>query len=277
MKPVQAIAANIHVYARDILYDFTVLKPKNVPTSCLLAFVFWLHTGCFNVFVSHGTAAFAFWMRDRIVLAVDSKVRHMAGEPPSQGCKIRASGKFYFVASGYYKNARTGYDVWKIAESTLLKATTIPSAASALETAIAPRLAKALDDLRQSDPMGFRREFAETYLAFVVAGVDDGNPVLAGRNFHPDGVDEVQFPLPNRTDGVGYLAFGERAAVDRVFSREAKVALASSNMVNAARVFVQMEIEENPAKVGPPIAILEITSSDTRWIEQGVCRQEQDK
>jgi hypothetical protein len=41
--------------------------------------------------------------------------------------------------------------------------------------------------------------------------------------------------------------------------------------VNAAARLIQIEMERNPAAVGPPRSILEITPSSHRWVEKGLC------
>lgn len=271
MKPNYPIAADIEINSRDILNDLVVRKPKRSPAKFFLALILWFSTGCSGG-QSHGTAAFAFWTPAKIVLAADSKVNHMDGELASQTCKIRAFGKFYFAASGFYRNPSTGYDLWQFAQDELPKAMTVPKAALSLESAVSVRLNVALDEVRRNNPIGFKREFSQTYLAFVIAGIDNERLALSGRSFHPDGIERVAYPQPGRTEGIGFIEFGEHSAVDGAYTAEAFRTLLSGDLVEAARRLVLVEIEATPEKVGPPTTILEIRTSGINWVERGVCK-----
>jgi hypothetical protein len=46
-----------------------------------------------------------------------------------------------------------------------------------------------------------------------------------------------------------------------------------ANDAETARHLVEMEITARPDKVGPPISIVQINNSGARWINKGVCRQ----
>jgi hypothetical protein len=65
--------------------------------------------------------------------------------------------------------------------------------------------------------------------------------------------------------------FGEYDAInDRLQSLSPL--LNKGDFTGAARRMIEMEIEAIPARIGPPVSIIEITSANgIRWIDHGSC------
>jgi hypothetical protein len=235
-----------------------------------------------NIRPVHGTGAIAIWTPDKIVLAVDSKVRHLDGTQESSHniCKIITVGGFSLAMSGLYDNPATGYDAWELARASLGISKTIPDAASQVEKAIRPKLEAALSATKKNNPAVFEKELSDSYLAFFVAGVDSGDLRMAGRNFvrGRDSLVEVlakEYPGTNPVtpDAIGFSVFGEHKAIDSHYSDDAMARLlGSQDITKSATQLLQLEIDEEAATVGPPRAILEINKLGEKWIESGLCK-----
>jgi len=105
-----------------------------VALSVLAAFA----ASCAKIGDAHGTAAFGFWTPEAVILAADSKIVHLRGEPPESACKIRPSGRFYFLLSGFYGRPKTAFDAWKVVEESTRNAKTIDEASRLSERATLP-------------------------------------------------------------------------------------------------------------------------------------------
>jgi hypothetical protein len=224
----------------------------------------------------HGTAAFAVWQPDQIVIGTDSKIIHLDNSPADVICKIRPSGRFYFAMSGFYGKPGTDFDVWDIGERLVKTAQTVPEAATILENGLAAGLAKSLDSARLSNPGEFNKRLGKSYLAFFVAGIDSGKLILAGRDFVPTGVLKDEYPgtRPVGPGATGLSAFGERSVIDQTYTLLQQATLAAGDPIGTVRKFLQLEIDGEPATVGEPRSILAITTAGHRWEEEGLCAKE---
>lgn len=224
----------------------------------------------------HGTAALGIWTPERVVLATDSKIRHLKGEPESIGCKIRRSGRFYFAMSGFYGRPGTRFDAWKVVGEAGRRAKTVAGAVSASERVTLPQLKAALNRVRSEDPAAFAQTYRnkEVHLSVFFAGLDSGRPVLAGWQLLTNGdIRRVEHPGDRKflANDVAVSLFGEHRAIDATYPTDESMRPLLSEPISAARTLIQLEIDGDSASVGPPRSILEITKSGPSWIEPGVC------
>ncbi len=279
MERGNTITANSHVQAGNIVSDAFLGKPHS-PTPALIACIFWFLAGCSLCGqTSHGTAAIGIWTPSKIVLATDSKVRHVVAKMPDTSycaCKIINVGKFSFAVSGIYDDPSVGYDAWKLAREELGKAKTVSEAAVAVEKAIRPQLEKAVSRLMKNNPS----VLSKSYLAFAIAGDDSDSLNLAIRDFVPGthtALTDVlveDYPGAKRVgaDSIGLSIFGERDAIDRRYPDSALAKLLRSQDITLSAIqLVQLEIESNSSTVGPPRTVLEVSKSGRKWIERGLC------
>lgn len=221
---------------------------------------------------AHGTAAIMIWSPERVVLATDSKITHLKGEPPSQACKIRPVGKFFFAASGFYGRPGSDFDAWSAIAFAVRNAKTVPEAAAISEKEILGRIKAVLERVESEDPVAYARAFRESLFAVFFVGVDSGRPVAAGWSLLRNGeILRQEYPGDKKVlpDSRGFITFGEHGATDtltpgRIFSL-------LDNPVSGASRILQLEIDYLPSKVGPPISILEVTPAGHRWVEKGEC------
>jgi len=274
MKPRCSVTTKVHLESTDVLNDSSAGRPRIAPATILVACIFGFLIGSPAYGQAHGTAAIAIWQPDRIVIATDSKVIHLNGEPPDTICKVRRSGRFFFPISGFYGRTGSDFDVWDIATRSVKTAHTVPDAAAILEHRIAAGLPKALESARLSNPDELKKKLSESYLAFFVAGIDAGKPVMAGRNFGSRGVLKREYPGTNPVvaGATGLAVFGDRNVIDRMYTPQRQVTLAAGDPIGTARSFVQLEIDGESAAVGGPRSILVIAKNGHRWEEHGLCK-----
>ena len=106
------------------------------------------------------------------------------------------------------------------------------------------------------------------------AGIDSARPVLAGWELlNTEEVLRDEYPGNRRVSpgAVGFNTFGEHPAIDAVYSGQSLVRLLKDPL-SAARILLQLEIDREPVKVGPPRSILEINRAGHTWIEAGECK-----
>jgi hypothetical protein len=223
---------------------------------------------------SHGTAALAIWSPERAVLAADSKLSRLDGKQDSAGCKIRAAGRMFFIASGYYGRPGGDFDVWTSVRDAVREATSVRDAADVSEKQLKPVLLKKFRTLREDNKIASSEEAANaSRFSVYFAGVDEGKVVVAGWSLRPGGdVIREEYPGDHRAVAGSrqLINFGEHAATDAEIPRPALIKMLA-DPINAAARMIQIEIDREPASVGPPRSILEITPSKHRWVEKGLC------
>ena len=230
---------------------------------------------CAKIGDAHGTAAFGLWTPESVILAADSKIVHLRGEPPESACKIRSSGRFYFLLSGFYGRPKTAFDAWKVVEESARSAKTIDEASPLSERVTLPLLRDALERARTANPNEFLKHYSsgEVYFGVLFAGTDSGETKLVGWELLTSNkVLHVSRPTEEekRRGGVGITMMGEYSAVESKFSTERSMADLLRNPEIAAQTMVQVEIDGESKTVGAPISVLSISSQGARWVRPGL-------
>lgn len=232
--------------------------------------------------VDFGTTAIAIWTPGRVILAADGKVTRR-NDPATTSyamCKTRVVGSRAVTAAGFFRRPRVGYDVWPMLEAILSTSDTMRTIDARVRTEVGPPLADALADARQADPTGFARDFVFDYLGIAFAGIEDGQLGLRTAHFSHDDAGGIsysvgQYPRPADAfdaGAIGIHLMGEHSVIDREYPDARLVPLLRKDLVEAARVLVELEIQRTPEKVGPPLSVVEVTPGGPRWIVSGACR-----
>lgn len=224
-----------------------------------------------------GTAGVAVWMPDRAVIAIDSRMTLSSGDWRQRGadqCKVRAAGRFLIAIAGLHDHTPTKFNVWSLAAESASGAPSVSAAAAQVERRLEPELRTALFNIQSADLAGFDRHFGVAHLAFVIAGMDNGVPAMAARAFIPDRNAGVRvFRWEPAAGSTAMYAFGEHDAIDRAYPDYKALAsdLKSLGPVETARKMIQLEIEQEPDIVGPPVSIVQFTREGPVWIQPGLC------
>lgn len=220
---------------------------------------------------AEGTTGVAIWTPGRAVLAMDSRITLTAGDYVARGgdtCKIRAAGRFYLAIAGLHDHPATKFDAWQLAAEAVAGAHSVEEAAMLVEKRLGPELQTALFNIQASDVAGFRRHFAQAHLAIAIAGMDAGAPAMAARAFLPDA--NAALHVVRWSKPASAFVFGETKAISAVYTKPAAL-VDAVGAIEAARRLVQLEIDRAPERVGPPIAILQLTNDGANWVQGGLC------
>jgi hypothetical protein len=97
---------------------------------------------------------------------------------------------------------------------------------------------------------------------------------MAGRAFLADRNAAIQVTRWEAAPGTtSIFVFGEHTAIDAAYGHgKALIDLIGSlGPVEAARSLVQLEIDRQPERVGPPVSILRIAADGADWVDRGLC------
>lgn len=231
----------------------------------------------------HATSIVAFWTPTRIVVAADSKgsVGGRLGSRELQTCKIRAIGSHYFAATGLTNVPEVGFDLNVIFGAVSTTDRPISAIADEMAVTVRVKLFPALEFLRNKYPQNYALDFGERSggiaLAFMVFGVDDGQPRMAIRQVGAPGfpANDKSVDYPGASPlGFGAAYAGQHDAIDRFIAANADWRQ-NLSLESAARQFVGLEATRSDLgtrnTVGLPLSMLEITANGPKWIDSGPC------
>ena len=104
-----------------------------------------------------GTTAVAIWSPQRVVIAADGMVtrRNDPTTASFTACKIRVKSGVAAVAAGFYSHPATGYDIWREVALATEPERPLSAIADHIESAVRPKLARALEHSKRADPEGY--------------------------------------------------------------------------------------------------------------------------
>jgi hypothetical protein len=143
------------------------------------------------------------------------------------------------------------------------------------ETLVRDPLAHALGYIEERYPARYSRDFAgkEAHLQVVFAGLDNGLTTMHIREFLVSDPRHAQISkridYPGNTPRKGYRAvyMGKTEAINEFRTKNPN--WWRDGFVRGIQNFIRMEIDQNPADVGPPIVILLIDANGARWLSRG--------
>ena len=103
----------------------------------------------------------------------------------------------------------------------------------------------------------------------IFAGFENGKPVVATKGFvlEESGVLREDYALESNSTN-SFLLYGDQGAAERLLGDPER----PREPLALVRKLIQVQIEENPQNVGPPISILELTNHLYRWLDPGTCK-----
>jgi hypothetical protein len=207
---------------------------------------------------------------DAVVIAVDSKTTvHDRGRVQGEleTCKLTRLRDAVFVATGTTRTRRmtsnglaTTFDVRQLAMDLLNAPGSIEDRIGKFRHVLEMTLAKTFKKRRQFD-----QRSGVPVLAVAIAAADNGVPVLWHLSYTPN--DSPDQPLSLRPKS-GLCAAGckqpwtlmgqSQYLLDQISSGRLQPLLSAPNRAETARRFVEVMIEGAPARVGPPIDVVEV-------------------
>ncbi|MFZ0639106.1 MAG: hypothetical protein WA020_02985 [Candidatus Acidiferrales bacterium] len=209
-----------------------------------------------------------------VIIATDSKATYLGQAGPPTVCKIYNNRQFYFAAAGLDHDARRNFYVKNIVAQSLLPSANFDDQVARVENAVSQSLMTELNRLQREDPgtYAFTMHSSREVVSLVLAQYQDGVPHLAARGFgwiaNPAPaikIDRVTCP-GDCSDGRELVSLGEKAAAEK-FMRENTGE--DFDLPALATKLVQLEIENSPGDVGPPINEVRLNKDGVTWISNG--------
>jgi len=250
------------------------------------AAIFGVTALCMFAASADATTILALRTPEAVVLGADSMVireKIMQGDNASAGmaCKIGVAGNVFWGESGLLRSGRRNFSVDQIAASSMSTGEPLNIRVTNFEIAIVPELTAILNDLKNSNsPDWFHHKFEDqSALEIVFCAFENGIPRLYQRDFvvksdPASGIIEIHI---DRTDAPSakfpesmLAILGRHEAVAREISYNPSLGQ-QFGLAGVIRHLIETEIAAAPEEVGPPIALIEITSDGPHWISRGQC------
>ena len=204
---------------------------------------------------------------DEVVIGADSLGTFDNGKSivTRNVCKIHEHAGLVFAIAGLEVNPPTGFNAPALIAAEAEKGYPISETIRAIESVIKPQLMRELEWQQKERPEMYRRRLIdnkELPLSFVLAGLEDGSPVLYARAFKIDGT-ILRVDSPN---GEFTLWIGKSAAIERFRAQRKRRVYHSP--VEFVRVLVQLEIDDAEPTVAGPIDLVRITRGGTEWVQK---------
>lgn len=215
---------------------------------------------------------------NEVVIGADSKRKisefdpkgTLVGVTSTLACKIQKANGFYFGCSGPCGEL----DVASI----IVRASRGPASIQRKVEILVPQVEAALNNfLAHKSPNALRLYVNKpTALQLLFVGIQNRLPLILGVDFHYRKSDAAVFVEAGEiricgatSDACTHLVIGRTDAISNFSRKKGSMDyLARVQPVVGVERLIQMEIDEEPDDVGPPIDILRITKRGARWIRR---------
>jgi hypothetical protein len=212
-----------------------------------------------------------------VVVGADSMVtRGVETTSHESLCKIIQVDSFFYAFSGVIEDPDSEFSVAAMVERAAERGRTILEVANAFEAITLQPLSAFLSRMRQKHPEFFLRKYEDqSPVQAVFVGFDHHVPVMYLRSFKVRSATSGEILLsPLRRDcpgddcetGIANAFLGQHEAIDRFIADNPSIW--KIGLVDAVRKLIEMEIENDPAHVGPPIDILRLDRNGAQWIQK---------
>ena len=224
------------------------------------------------------TSIIAVRVKGQVIIGADSKRLHADDGVPFDEpvCKIGKAEGFFFAVGGVATDSETGF----IPASVIITASkmqgTIEQKVDKIEDMIKEPLIRVLDRFRQEHPLGYGQRFGTgSALQIIFFGVENGYTFVLVSDFIPTPslsapvqLNIKRYNCPGVACPTGEQIFigGYYDAIKRFLTE--KPDYWRENTVEAVRRLIELEIEDVPDNVGPPIDILRVDMNGGRWIQK---------
>jgi hypothetical protein len=283
VKPSLSIVAGIDVGIADVVNNLTHPRSlKHPKVRIISAHIKWLLLLFFiDPSICHATLILTACATDRVIVAADGLALKPGQTPSSmQICKIRQGTDSCFISiAGFPSNAEINYDLWIVARRACKGSGSIVERAKTFENNALPEVRRAWKYIKVSEPAAYAAlkkisvdgrghmdvVFAggPPYTVVIVHFIEDASGSMT--------IGDPTISVPNLTGQTAIAEVGvtEDAAGYRRYHPEV-TKLETRNFLRSV-LLGAIQLEGDPKRIGPPIAILEIRATGAKWIEQGAC------
>ena len=216
---------------------------------------------------------------NEIVIGADSKVTDAYGNDLNKrACKIRQFGNLFIAIEGLEIDRQTGFSVPDIANNALTSKAAMSTSdkVSVLMGFLVSNLLTELAHLKAHEPQTYFKkiEGGQLFLRMVVAGFENGRPLLFVRSFralqyNPGQIGVAVIPddcLDECKGAVVTRFLGESDAIEGL--PEETQDFWKAGLSDGVRKLIETEIAARSEYVGPPIDIVRISANGAQWIQR---------
>jgi hypothetical protein len=208
-----------------------------------------------------------------VVFAADSKPTYRGRQGAETVCKIYKSGRLYFAIAGIEHDTSREFFPAELIANVFSSPGSFNKHLLTSTQMIKEALKKELQRLHREDPDTYRYTIKDggDVLSIAFAGIENGVPILAVRGFQEIVKnEEIEIKIqedscPGKCNGVKIFYLGKHDAIERFI--KANTGWSGKPEVLAEKL-VNLEIEEYPNNVGPPIDVMAISPHEARWIHK---------
>lgn len=283
MKPRPPIIAYIDILAPKItdpilpayIAPLSTYYPRPYPPWLILLLALLACAPTVNGQTSHGTAVFIIRTPSEIAAASDSKTTNDDGSSASPMCKIRQFGHMFVSVNGTVKSLVTSYDMFAILTKIDSRGGSFEDKLVAFEREAKSEITDHVRRMRAEAPDLFQEVAARKSFADAnFFGLLNGRLILYNRKFlirkplsDDVNIDIERHQCPGIADcpsGFAVLDVGPAEYKERI-RKEFPGFPNLTNLMDVARRFVEMQIDDNVRGVGPPIDVLRVTKTGACW------------
>jgi hypothetical protein len=215
---------------------------------------------------------------NEVVIGADSKRKisefdpsgSLVGVTSTLACKIQKANGFYFGCSGPCGELDVASIIVGVSRG--------PASIQRKVEVLVPLVEDALNNFLTNKSPNARRLYVNkpTALQLLFVGIQNRVPLILGVDFHYRKSDASAFAAAGEirvcgatSDACTHLVIGRTDAISNFTKKKGSMDyLARVKPVVGVERLIQMEIDEEPDDVGPPIDILRITKRGDTWIRR---------
>lgn len=274
--------ADINIGTADVVNNLTTVGTDVTPNAHIVpAKILWLLLIFVTPNVCRATILVTNCSADRVVVGADGLSLHPEDtqHPTFKSCKIVQSGNdCFFAISGLQNYKAINYDLVPLARRACRGPGSVIERANTFKKVALPEIQRAWINTRKNNPRTYALlkrygparlsvVFAEgpPFTVIIVQFVEDSNGKMMPENSIVDACNFASHSV--------FRALGERQNVEAYQRQHPEIENLDDVAFVRSLLLGAIELEGFPKVIGPPVAILEITSSGARWIEQGACAE----
>jgi len=207
---------------------------------------------------------------NHVVLGADSLLR---GDSTNRyGCKIMQSGAVFWAAAGLEDDSKTGFGVRKFIDQSAAKTSHVQDMLDSAGVRLLPSLQKEIPLIKRGMPWFYQRILNGGFILQIMAARETGVGLEAYvKEFRV--VNDKVGTAPSRTcsqlQGCIFHAGANDAVSQYIASHDHEVWDAKADM--AIDRMMAVAFQADPANIGGPISILDISPNNTGWLRKNGC------
>jgi hypothetical protein len=233
-----------------------------------------------------GTTIIAVHTHGQVLLAADGLITYEIGNKTwtGGGCKIVHTASCAFAARGVLLQTAAHFNLQNLGLEACRSAGDIADVVANFSNLAREPVLKGLGAVKADEPELYRRDVLnQPAIEVVFAGYNSNHrPTAIIKRYQVDASNRVDEPSPqvlslSGAKGAIAVAYaGEYAAIKGFLAKNPSW-IDETPPLEVARKLLELEIGSKAPGVGPPIAILKLTTDGLDWVDRGACEEQTSK